>query len=62
VLKELGNKLALLATKRNIAVYHYFRLHLMQDFGAESTHHKSHLWRQCSPGASIGYDIALQSL
>lgn len=62
VLRELGNKLALLAAKRNIAVRYRLCLHLTQDFGAESTHHKGHLWRQCTFGARFGYDLAFQFL
>lgn len=62
VLKELGNKLALLATNRNIAVCYPVRPYLTPDLGTKSTHHESdHCW-QCPSGAGIGYIFAFQFL
>ena len=62
VLKELGNKLALLAANRNIAVCHAVCPHLTSDLSTESAHHESGLSWQCPSGAGIGYVFALQFL
>lgn len=64
LLKELGNKLASLAAKRDIAVNPWSFFHLTKGLDFKSTYDKGHLWKQCTPSPGIrgrvGFSMFLQ--
>jgi hypothetical protein len=55
ILKELANKLASLAAKRNIAVPHFINRLIFADPGFKSTHNQNRHRKQCKSCSSTRY-------